>query len=555
MTVFVLTASPVAQAQTAPDAGALRQQIEREVVVPQPGGKPLPLPAPQQPPLARTGRDSVTVRAFRFQGNTQLSDEELARVVRPWTDRAVDYAGLQAAAAAVGDAYRTAGWVVRTVLPGQDITNGVITLQIIEARVGTVRVDGPESTRVPIDQIMGTIQQELQPGALLNVANLDRGFMLADDLPGVVVTGYMQEGAAEGLTDLLVRLGDEPPYMGDVTLDNTGARSTGDLRLVGDIALLSPLRRGDLLSTAWVHTDGSDYARVAYTVPVGVQGLRVGVNASWLQYHLVAPEFTALQARGESGSGGLETSYPLVRSRAGNLYATGNLDVRTFDNRANGSTTSHYRVQDFSLGLRGEFFDAWGDGGANAASLQLVDTQLNLSGSPSQSADATSVRTEGRSTKLRYSLSRQQTLGRTFSLFAVLSGQWADKNQDSSEKFYLGGAYGVRAYPTNEAGGAAGQLLNLELRASLPNAFVATAFYDWGQVRVNADNQFTGAPARNEYSLSGAGLSLSARRQNIVLKATWARRIGTNPDTTLTGMDQDGSRVIDRFWLSASTVF
>ena len=35
-------------------------------------------------------------------------------------------------------------------------------------------------------------------------------------------------------------------------------------------------------------------------------------------------------------------------------------------------------------------------------------------------------------------------------------------------------------------------------------------------------------------------------------RATWARRIGDNPNPAATGNDQDGSLVSNRFWLTAS---
>jgi hypothetical protein len=39
------------------------------------------------------------------------------------------------------------------------------------------------------------------------------------------------------------------------------------------------------------------------------------------------------------------------------------------------------------------------------------------------------------------------------------------------------------------------------------------------------------------------------------LKVMVARRLGSNPNPTSTGQDQDGSLVLNRFWLSASVPF
>jgi hemolysin activation/secretion protein len=117
-------------------------------------------------------------------------------------------------------------------------------------------------------------------------------------------------------------------------------------------------------------------------------------------------------------------------------------------------------------------------------------------GSPNQRRTMPQLETHGRFTKLRYALSRQQALTPDLSLYALLSGQLASKNLDSAEKFYLGGANGVRAYPSNEGGGSEGTMLNLELRWRAMNNLVVTGFYDWGSVKINKNNAFAGAGPR-----------------------------------------------------------
>jgi hemolysin activation/secretion protein len=393
-------------------------------------------------------------------------------------------------------------------------------------------------------------------GALLNADALDRALLQADDLPGVAVSGSLREGTQPGQTDLVLKLADEPLIVGEVNLDNTGARSTGANRLSANLNFNSPFQIGDLLGANLIHTEGSDYVRLAGTLPAGTTGWRIGANASTMNYKLVGSDFSALDAKGSSSTTGLEASYPLIRSRLKNLFFSTTLDHKTYDNQANAATTTRYGVNSLSLGLSGNLFDKLGGGGANSASLTYSSGQLDLGGSPNQAADAASTQADGAFSKLRYSASRQQVISDDISFFAALSGQWASKNLDSSEKFYLGGSNGVRAYPSSEASGTVGQLLNLELRYRLPQGLNLTAFYDIGAVTVNANNSFAGAPALNDYNLKGAGLALAWQSTaGLNLRATWARRIGDNPNPTTVGKDQDGSLVLDRFWLTASMAF
>ena len=527
----------VSLAQTPPDAGALQQQIEREraTQLPRRIAPDKPATPAALPPLAGI---VVTVKQFRFAGNTLLSAEQLAPAVAPFLERPLDYSQLQAAAAAVAETYRAAGWVVRAYLPQQDIQDGIVTLQIVEAVFGSVKLEG-RAARVASEQLLRNVSAQQAGGAPLNADAVDRALLLADDLPGVTVAGSLAAGAAEGQTDLILKIADEPLLTGEAGIDTTGSRSTGDQRFTANLNANSPFGLGDLLTSNLIHTRGSDYLRLAYSLPVGGDGWRVGINASDLRYQLIVAPYNAATDKGRSGTLGLEATYPLIRSRLTNLYLNLAYDHKAFDNQFGGVTTTRYTMDDSSVTLNGNLFDNWGGGGANSASLGLITgRRSNDIGSSDQHFS-----------KWRYSLSRQQVITDSLSLFAQLAGQEAGRALDSSEKFYLGGSGGVRAYPSSEGGGTGGVMSNLELRWKLPAGFLLTGFYDAGHIR-NPD----GSPS---YGLKGYGLSLGWQTPvGVNLKATWSRRIGENPHPAADDIhDQDGSLDKNRLWLSAGFPF
>src|SRR5450830_1801094 len=310
----LLAVPPVVQAQTPGDAGTFRQQIEQgqtpalpRKVLPERPLEPAPLKAPQG--------TTVTVKTFRFAGNTLLSEEQLAPAVAQYLNRPLNLTELNKAAAAVADAYRRAGWVVRAYLPKQDIQDGSVTIQIVEAVFSGAIIDGEAPHRFPVASVLGMIEAAQSRGEKLSAADIDRALLLLDDLPGVAATGNLRAGKNEGETELALKLADEPLIRFEVGADATGSRATGSARMLANLALNSPLGLGDLVSANYLHTDGSDYLRVGYTQPVGLDGWRVGANGSVLNYRLVAPEFESLNAKGSSDSIGLEASYPIIRSR------------------------------------------------------------------------------------------------------------------------------------------------------------------------------------------------------------------------------------------------
>jgi hemolysin activation/secretion protein len=551
--LILISGTGPAWSQSPPDAGALRRQIEQQRQPPLP-----PKAAPQfeaPPPLEDTGGATVTVTAFDFSGNTLLSKNKLARSVAGFVGRPLSFAELQNAAIAVADAYRRAGWVVRAYLPKQDITGGAVTIQIIEAKLGEVRVNG-ESKRISPDQAKHIVERAQRVGRPLNADALDRALLLIGDMPGVHAAGSLAEGIHQSETDLVVALADGNEVSGDVSADNAGQRATGAARIVADATLNSPFGFGDRAAATILHSSGSDYQRAAYSVPVGSAGWRVGLNGSHLAYSIISAAFAALDAHGNSSTVGLEGTYPLLRSRLKNLYFSANLDDKRFDNLSGGATTSRYSSQELSLGLYGNLFDNLGAGSANNASVTVTQGHLDLAGSPNEGADAATTGTAGSFRKVQFSASRLQSITDRFSLYAALSGQTASKNLDSSEKFYLGGSTGVRAYPADEAGGAEGLLFGFEARERLPRNFSLTGFVDYGSVRINKRSAFAGAQRPNDESLKGAGVSLGWFADfGLSAKATYAHRIGSNPSPTSTGNDQDGSLIKNRIWLQLSMPF
>lgn len=542
-------------AQTAPDAGQLLQQNQRNRTA-EPQKKPAPVDLPSAPATLGVGPGvTVMVKSFRFRGNTLLDDAALQRVLTGYLDRKLDFKELQEVTALVGKRYIAGGRLARAYLPAQDVTEGVVTIQVLEASYGGTRVE-QSGQRLQPEQAREMLEQGQVQGQALSLVALDRALLLVGDLPGVRASASLVPGNAPGETAVVVSLQDKDELTGQVWLDNSGSRSTGAFRANATVALNSPTGHGEQWTAQLAQNQGSSFGRIGASMPVGAWGTRLGVNASALRYHLVGSDFEALKARGTASSFGLEASHPFIRSRDANVALQASFDSKHFHNQANGAEVSGYSSQLWTFAAVASEFDDWGAGGGTTASLAAQFGSLDLAGSPSRALDAAGARTDGSFRKLRYQVSRQQTLTGELSGYVALQGQWANRNLDSSERFYLGGPQAVRAYPVGEAGGATGQLANAELRLRLGDGWRVTAFADWGHITAYVDGSFLGAPSPNGYSLKGAGLSADySGPGGLDASFVWARRLGDNPMADARGRDQDGSLDRNRFWLLVSQQF
>jgi hemolysin activation/secretion protein len=160
-----------------------------------------------------------------------------------------------------------------------------------------------------------------------------------------------------------------------------------------------------------------------------------------------------------------------------------------------------------------------------------------------------------------YKRQRLQFIDGKHAIFMSASRQWASKNLDSSEKLYLGGASGVRAFPNSEAGGSTGVTATLELRREWNAQWQTTLFYDYGRVSqfkepFRTDGSSLLTDTTNDLILRGRGLSVTYRFvSGAEVKATLARRVSPNPQPSYTGTDNDGTLRLNRFWLNVSMPF
>jgi hemolysin activation/secretion protein len=356
------------------------------------------------------------------------------------------------------------------------------------------------------------------------------------------------------------------------------------------VALSSPSRRGDeLLLSSQTTSPGNHTHHLQYSLPWGVDGLRLGAQASVLHYRLRG-EFAAVQGEGSARTWGLKARYPLTPD----LGLQVGVEQRHYQNRANGVSVSDKTLTSLTATLSGDWTAIKtklrraqaGDGthshqdnagptsaGAAAAtpwSISLMQGQVNLQANPDNLvADAAGPRTAGGSTRLAWSLAHLQPLGASNTLVLSANGQWAASNLDSADKFSLGGPHGVRAYPSLEGSGDTGWLANFEWRHSSHPGLQWVAFYDVGQVQINRLADFAAAPAKNTVRLQGVGLGLNWQPSaHYSLRGVVARRLGTNPQAQPVdasnpannparhpSQNNDGSLSATRAWLSLTALF
>ncbi|WP_411877752.1 ShlB/FhaC/HecB family hemolysin secretion/activation protein [Polaromonas sp. YR568] len=536
-----------AQTPPVPDAGQVLRDLRQARPVP-PQAAPLQR-IEESADLSQKGEASVLVKSIAITGNQEIPSAELQPLVAGLIGAERSLSQLNAAARRITAYYRSKGFAVaRAYLPAQDITDGAVTISIIEGRISSHKINNQSLLS---DERAQAYLGQVKDGDVIKSDQIDRGLLLLQDTPGVSSSrATLQPGASVGTSELLIEVNPAKPYSGSVVADNYGSRYTGEYRLAGTFNVASPLKIGDQV-TANLLTSGDNlsFARLAYQLPLGSDGLRLGAAYSDIHYKL-GKEFEALQAHGTATSASVFAAYPFIRSQFKNLSGTVSYEDKNLKDYVDGTNTyTPKKVGVTTLGLSGSLQDALGGGGITGLDLSVAFGNLSINSPTALAIDNASAQSNGSYTRFSYGANRLQRFTDSTFLALSVSGQTASKNLDSSEKFSLGGINGVRAYPQGEASGDEGYRATVELRHNVIPNVQATVFYDVGKVTIN--RKPFGPPASNSRNLAGVGVGVNASLGPVQLRSSLAWRTDGGLPTSIPA----SAAKRPTLWMQASVAF
>jgi hemolysin activation/secretion protein len=464
----VITAIPV-KAQQASQPGFDPRQTEKRFDEPQSGPAPSGRSAtPRMPVLSRPivqadSKPLFNLRGVSVTGAYAIPHDRIFQAYQPYLGKRVSQADLAAIAASISEAYRAAGFhLSRAIVPPQDVSDGMVRVQVIEGSVTEVVLKGDGAEQFGIRPMLDPVLAE-HPSRL---ATLARQLLLVSGRAGVRVddTALEEVGDATGHFRLIVYLKTWHIYT-SFGLDNLGSSAIGPWQSYATGAFNSYLLPGDTLALnlSTIANDPRELAfgRLSYDVPVGTDGARIGASAFYNEvrpgdYRRLFNDVTTTEAFEIRGS-----IVPLQSQRSA-LTLTAALDFSNVsehdvfgpiynDHIRTVSLTSDYRLQD-NFGGNNYFTLTWRQGLPILGASQLGDALVSHDGA------------SGNFSVIDVWFTRYQTLAEAWSVKIAGAGQIASGPLFTSQQFYLGGAAFGRGYGSAETSGDNGMAGTFELR-------------------------------------------------------------------------------------------
>jgi hemolysin activation/secretion protein len=513
--------------------------IERAQPEAQPRAVPplLPTPAPGAPEVP--AGPPVTIQAVDVQGATAYKPGELEPYYSGIIGKSVPLGQVSTVLQQIQGRYRNDGYVLTVVRGTVEPVDGRSTLRIrvVEGFISDVKIDGDIG---PAGVLVYNFLNKLTSIRPVNIADIERALLLAQDVPGVSVRAVLRPGTGEvGAVELVGQVG-RKPFGGYVQYDNRGAPFAGPHELLVGAQANSFTSAGERTEIILYDTPFNKqqmFGQVDVEGFVGASGLKLRAYAGYGPSEPGRP-LSQLGFRSRLTLAGVSAAYPIIRTRPLSLSVSLAFDVSRAEISEDPSGTGDRQkasLDELRMVRLGETLDfqdqTFGTGLVSANTVALTVSEGLSALGASTVGDRPGTRIDF--FKATGELTRVQNLfgfnGGLVALKLSGGGQYSGDILPSNEKYFLGGTKFGRGYFSGEITGDRALGATAELQLNTATSWPVTLglqpylFYDKGWAWNLAQGDL------NEHVTSvGVGVRINLAQQ-ISLELEGDRRLNRRP--------------------------
>jgi len=229
--------------------------------------------SPEEPPAMISEAVMVRVEAIRFEGNTVFDTAVLEELATPFLGRELAIEDLEDLRARITRHYTDAGYISSgALIPEQSVTNGTLTVKIVEGRLSAVEISGLDHLRESY------LRREFMRSAdgPLNVSRLqERMQVLLQENLVKQVNAELKPGSQPGESILRAQVSEGPRYALDLSVANDRPVSVGETGGALTVAISNTLGINDQLSVSAGITPGYENYAVSGRSPILVSDLGI----------------------------------------------------------------------------------------------------------------------------------------------------------------------------------------------------------------------------------------------------------------------------------------
>lgn len=444
--------------------------------------------------VAATDQETIFIQEYRVDGAHKLPRRKIEEAVYGFLGPGRTKDDVENARSALEQAYFAQGYqTVAVVVPQQQVTRGVVHLQVVERPVGRLRVRGAKYSS---PSKIKSMAPSLAEGRVINFEQVPKDVIALNQLPDRQVTPSLRAGTEPDTVDVDLELKEKSPLHASVELNNRYGPDTTPLRLNASVSDNNIAQSGNALGFSYQTSPqdtsevkvfaGYFLARLKDALSLMVQGTKQDSNVSTLGT-------TAVAGRGKTA--GVHAMFTLPAEKEFTQSANVGIDYKRFDQSVAIAATPSSPAAEIVTPityypLSATYSATWQD--AHATTEFNAGLTFHVRGTGSDTAEFGDNRynADGNFLYFRGDISHTQTITHGLQVFGKLQGQLADQPLLSGEQASGGGVGTARGYLEAEAVGDSSLFGSLELRSpampffKLHGEWRAYAFTDAGWLKV-----------------------------------------------------------------------
>ena len=404
------------------------------------------------------------IQEYRVQGVKHLSVGIIEETVYPFLGPGRSSQDVELARAALEKAYRDAGFqTVAVQIPLQQVTDGVVTLRVVEGVVDRLRVNGAHFSS---PKLLKSMVPSLAEGRVVNFNEVPNEIVALNQLPDRRVTPALRAGSAPGLVDVELNVIETTPLHASAELNNRHSANTTALRANVSVSDNNFLQRGDALGfSLQIAPERIDDAKVIsgyYLTRFPTSGLSLMVQATKQDSNVSTLGGAAVSGRGQTA--GMRALMRLPATQEFFQTLSLGFDYKHFDQTVRvGGNNLVSPITYWPLNLN---YTATVLGDKRETNLNLAATlHLRGLGSDPTVFDNRRYQADGSFFFIHGEFSHERVITHEWKVFAKLAGQLANQALLDSEQVSGGGLGTVRGYLESEVVGDSAAFATLELRS------------------------------------------------------------------------------------------
>ena len=463
--------------------------------------------------------DDLTLKKITFTDTEIIKQSDLDAVIRKHRGAELSIDLIREILADLNSLYENNGYELsRALLPQQVIRDGMLRIQLVDAKVGAIVVE--DAVRIEEDYILNRLG--FAAGDSISLSLLENRIRLFNANNKTQLTTELSPGQNFGETDVFVKV-TEPDFieLPTVSVNNHGSELSDWKQNSFTTTFNNVLRMDDEFSVSVSDGEGTRSRAFGLKLPLGINGANININRSDANTKIKSGPDATVGFRGSSNSTSVALSYPLVFNDEYSVYISAAVAHAYGDlvQPGDGAVLSKSDTEKFALSLPA----SWSNGLTTVSfspTFSVIHTDTEI---PPE---------ENWMSKFEGDFALSQFINPQLTFNGRGKFLYTDARAMinlPSENLTVGGPGSVRGYQPSEDSSYKGYFLSAELRSDmatwegveLPSfmpSIQPSIFFD----HIMAQSQYRRRSRGDIWSSAGIGLTIPALFNTFTFDAYWA---------------------------------